>query len=96
MQPLRPLAITVFQSAEKAYRWRLVELTPDGQWAAIDEQRQPEKTYRAAMASGLVQLQQLIEDLAIGPREEDPEAPPAKRKGGKGGLFGFGFGVPRT
>lgn len=93
MQPLRPLAVTVFESADKAYRWRLAELTSDGRWFAIDEQLQAEKTYSAAMASGLVQLQGLIEDLAIGPREEDLEAPPPKRKGG---LFGFGFGVPRA
>lgn len=92
-QPLRHLAVTVIQSANKAYRWRMAELTPDGKWFAVDEQRDSEKTYGAAMAAGLVQLQGMIEDLAVGPREEDPEAPPRKRKGG---LFGSGFGVPRA
>lgn len=55
--------------------------------------RSQKKSYSVAMAAGLMQLQGLIEDLAVGPREEDPEAPPPKRKGG---LFGFGFGVPRA
>lgn len=93
MQPLRHLAVTVIQSANKAYRWRMVELTPDGKWFTVDEQQDAEKTYSAAMAAGLVQLQGLVEDLAVGPREEDPDAPPPKRKGG---LFGFGFGVQRA
>lgn len=92
MQPLRHLAVTVIQSADKAFRWRLVELMPDGKWFTVDEQQGAEKTYSAAMTAGLVQLQGMVEDLAVGPREEDPEAPPPKRKGG---LFGFGFGVPR-
>ena len=73
--------MTVIQSANKAYRWRMAELTPDGKWFAVDEQRDSEKTYGAAMAAGLVQLQGMIEDLVVGPREEDPEAPPRKRKG---------------
>lgn len=37
MQPLCHLAATVFQSADKAYRWRVAELTPDGKWFAIDK-----------------------------------------------------------
>ncbi len=93
MQPLRHLAVTVIQSANKTYRWRLVELAPDGQWTAVDEQEESAKNYSAAMATGLLQLQEMIEDLAVGPRDEDPEAPQAKRKGG---LFGFGFGVPQA
>jgi len=92
MQPLRHLAVTVVLSADKAYRWRVVELTPDGKWFTLDEQQGSEKTYSAAMAAGLVQLQTLIDDLSTGPREVDPDAPRPKRKGG---LFGFGFGVRR-
>lgn len=92
MQPLRHLAVTVIQSANKAYRWRVAELTPDGKWFTVDEQQGAEKTYSVAMAAGLVHLQGLVEDLAVGPREKDLEALPPKRKGG---LFGFGFGVPR-
>jgi hypothetical protein len=56
MQPLRHLAVTVVQSAYKAYRWRLVELIPGSKWTAVDEQQGAEKTYSAAMAAGLVQL----------------------------------------
>ncbi|QRF60212.1 hypothetical protein [Variovorax paradoxus] len=93
MSALRHLAVTVIQSASKAYRWCIGELTPDGKWSAVDEQEEAAKDYSAAMAAGLVQLQGLVEDLAVGPREEDPEAPPPKRKEG---LFGFGFGVPQA
>ncbi|WP_422096348.1 hypothetical protein [Variovorax sp.] len=93
MQPLRQLAVTVIQSASKAFRWRLVELMPDGKWFTVDEQQGSEKNYSAAMAAGLVQLQGMVEDLAVGPREEDPDAPPPKRKSR---LFGFGFGVQRA
>ncbi len=71
--------------------WR--SSTPDGKWFTVDEQQGSEKNYSAAMVAGLVQLQRRVEDLAVGPREEDPDAPPPKRKGG---LFGFGFGVPRA
>ena len=92
LQPLRHLAVTVIQSA-KGYRWRVVELTPDGQWFTVDEQASPMKAYSAAMAAGLLHLQGLVDDLAVGPREEDPEAPAAKAKRG---AFGFGFGLPRA
>ncbi|WP_395350082.1 hypothetical protein [Variovorax sp. UC122_21] len=93
MQPLCHLAVTVFQSADKAYRWRVAELTSDGKWFSIDEQQDAGKTYSAAMAAGLVQLQGLVEDLAIGLRQEDPKALPVKQKDG---LFGFGIGVQRA
>jgi len=91
-QPLRHLAVTVIQSADKAYRWRVAELNPDGRWFTVDEQQNSEKTYSAAMAAGLVQLQGLVEDLALGPREDDSEVHPVKQKGG---LLGFGFGIQR-
>ena len=93
MPPLRQLAVTVFQPADKTFRWRVVELTPDGQWFTVDEQASPMKAYSAAMAAGLLHLQGLVDDLAVGPREEDPEAPAAKAKRG---AFGFGFGLPRA
>ncbi|WP_412180084.1 hypothetical protein [Variovorax paradoxus] len=58
LQPLRHLAVTVIQSA-KGYRWRVAELTRDGQWFTVDEQASPMKAYSAAMAAGLLHLQGL-------------------------------------
>ncbi|WP_206178830.1 hypothetical protein [Variovorax sp. RKNM96] len=46
-------------------------------------------SYKEAMAVGLLVLQQMIDDLGLGPRDE--AAAPAKKP--KGGTFGFGFGT---
>lgn len=50
------------------------------------------KSYSAAMAAGLVRLQGMVEDLSVGPREEEADAPAAKAASG---MFGFGFGLPK-
>jgi hypothetical protein len=50
------------------------------------------KTYKAAMAAGLLELQKLVEDLDVGPREDEPEPAKAKKSGS---VFGFGFGLPK-
>ncbi|MBS76392.1 hypothetical protein ACEN9J_37410 [Variovorax sp. Varisp41] len=92
MAPLRHLAVTVFQANANAFRWRLVELLPDGQWSVIEEQASTVKSYSAAMAAGLVRLQGMVEDLSVGPREEEADAPAAKAASG---MFGFGFGLPK-
>jgi hypothetical protein len=51
------------------------------------------KSYKAAMAAGLLELQKMVDDLDIGPREDEPE--PAKAKKKSGSVFGFGFGLPK-
>lgn len=50
------------------------------------------KTYKAAMAAGLLELQKVVEDLDVGPRKDEPEPGKAKKSGS---VFGFGFGLPR-
>ncbi|WPH23859.1 hypothetical protein [Variovorax paradoxus] len=50
------------------------------------------KTYKAAMAADLLDLQKRVEDLDIGPREDESEPRKADRRGS---VFGFGFGLPK-
>ncbi|SDH70607.1 hypothetical protein [Variovorax sp. OV700] len=96
MPSLRSIAVTVFEDKEGAFRWRLVELGEEG-WQVLGQQARSMKTYKAAMAGGLVELQQMIEDLDVGPREDESEPEPeleeAKKK--SGAAFGFGFGLPK-
>ena len=101
MPSLRSIAVTVFEDKESAYRWRLVELEEES-WRVLRQQPRAMKSYKAAMAAGLVELQQMIEDLDAGPREDEPERKPepqaesAPAEGKKGGAaFGFGFGLPK-
>lgn len=97
MSTLRSIAVTVIEVEEGAYRWRLVELGDEelGQgWSVLRQQPRAMKTYKAAMAAGLVELQKMIEDLDLGPREQEEPglAKPAKKSGP---VFGFGFGLPK-
>ncbi|MET3441411.1 hypothetical protein ABIC94_002169 [Variovorax paradoxus] len=91
MQPLRRIAVTVLEEEEGAYRWRLVELEGES-WYVLSQQARSMKTYKAAMAAGLLELQKMIDDLDVGPRDEEPEPSKAKRSGP---VFGFGFGLPK-
>ena len=96
---LRRIAVTVIEETQGAYRWRLVELEEDG-WQVLSQQSRTLKSYKAAMAAGLRELQQMIPDLERGPREaedadkgeQDDEAKPKNRSGAA--SFGFGFGMP--
>ncbi|NVM92816.1 hypothetical protein FHT32_006509 [Variovorax sp. SG517] len=90
MPTLRHIAITVVENTQGAYRWRLIELDEAG-WRVLREQPRPVRSYKAAMAAGLLQLQGMIDDLDVGPVEEEVEATPAAKKGPS---FGFGFGLP--
>ncbi|MDP9928721.1 hypothetical protein [Variovorax paradoxus] len=105
MPSLRSIAVTVLEDKEGAYRWRLVELEEES-WRVLRQQPRSTKTYHAAMAAGLVELQQMVEDLDVGPREDEsegkpepkpepkPESEPAEGKK-SGAAFGFGFGLPK-
>ena len=108
MSSLRSVAVTVLEDSKGAYRWRLVELEEDN-WRLLRQQPRAMKTYKAAMAAGLVELQAMVEDLDVGPREEEleseaeresapePEPEPASgsdhEEGRKKGAA-FGFGLP--
>jgi hypothetical protein len=90
MPALRPIAITVVEDAQGAYRWRLIELDGDG-WRVLREQSRSVRSYKTAMAAGLLQLQGMVDDLDAGPVEEEAKTAPVAKKGP---TFGFGFGLP--
>jgi hypothetical protein len=90
MQSLRPIALTVVEEEQGVYRWRLIERSASGEWQVLNQQSRSAMTYRKAMADGLLELQGMIDNLDDGPREEEPPAAPAKKRGR---AFGFGFGL---
>ena len=91
MSLLRSIAVTVTEEEEGAYRWRLVELDEE-RWQVLSEQPRAAKTYKAAMAAGLLALQKMVEDLDVGPREPEAES---RRPDSTAVGFGFGFGLPK-
>jgi hypothetical protein len=84
---IRRIAVCVDETSQGKYRWVLIEQTMEPpQWIEIQAAEKPAERYSEAMASGLLALQALIEDLDVGPREAAaPEASPKRR-----GRFGFG------
>lgn len=88
---LRKLAVTVNEERSKAFSWELVELLPDGAWNVVAVGDRPVRTYHSAMAEGLRELQRMVPDLDLGPREpvQEDGARPTRN------TFGFGFGLPK-
>jgi hypothetical protein len=58
----------------------LVELKGDG-WDVLNQQSRSMKSYKAAMAADLLELQKRVEDLDIGPRQDESEPRKAKMSG---------------
>lgn len=85
MTALRSIAVTVEEAAPGAFEWVLLERDID--WVLLCRAKRPAATYAKAMASGLLALQDMIENLDVGPRDEQADTPPHKRA-----TFGFGFG----
>lgn len=87
---LRRVAIYVEEPEPGWFAWTLAEADEGASnWAQIERAEEWVSSYKEAMAAGLLVLQQLIDDLDIGPRDE----PPAIAKKPKSGTFGFGFGT---
>jgi hypothetical protein len=82
---LRPIAVTVEEQAPGAFAWVLLEQAVE--WLPIKRADRPIGSYAAAMAAGLLALQDMVDDLESGPREAMPDATSPKRA-----AFGFGFG----
>ncbi len=82
---LRHIAVTVEEPDAGEFEWVLLEQGVE--WTAVKRAKRPTASYAKAMAAGLLALQEIVEDLDAGPREEKLEAVPAKRA-----QFGFGFG----
>ena len=47
---------------------------------------------RRIKTARLIELQKMVDELDVGPREEEPVSAKAKKSGPD---FGFGFGLPR-
>lgn len=82
---LRAIAVTVEEPEPGAFVWVLLE--QESEWAQLSQAEKARGSYAQAMADGLLALQDLIEDLEIGPRMPELRHSPAERA-----SFGFGFG----
>jgi len=90
MPPLRRIAVYVDEPEPGWFAWALAEADEGASnWAQIERADEWVGSYKEAMAAGLLVLQQMIDDLDSGPRDEAPA--PAKKP--KGSAFGFGFGT---
>lgn len=79
MSRLRPIAISVEESRAQRFVWVLLERESEGDaWHTLAQADSAVASYQEAMADGLLALQALVEDLALGPRLE--EAGDAKQK----------------
>ncbi|MGJ7611184.1 MULTISPECIES: hypothetical protein [unclassified Variovorax] len=90
--PLRRIAVYVDEPEPGWFAWVLSEADEDlSTWSQIETTDEWLRSYKEAMAAGLVALQAMVGDLDRGPREEPPAE--AKRSVGTGTGFGFGFGA---
>lgn len=83
---LRHLAVTVEEPEAGEFDWVLLEQGVE--WAPLKRAKRPAASYATAMAAGLRVLQDMIDDLDAGPREDEVAVRPTKRA-----QFGFGFGA---
>lgn len=81
---LRHIAVTVEEPEIGQFEWVLLE--QGAEWATFRRAKRPAASYAKAMAAGLLALQEMVDDLDAGPREETTEARPLSPR------FGFGFG----
>lgn len=66
------------------FEWVITERVNEDQWKEIDRAKEGYKTYKTAMASGLMALEEMIADLDVGPRRDAeqtdrPHIPPEER-----------------
>jgi len=93
--PLRRLAVFVEAPDDGRFEWVLGELDEDDRVQTIARAHRGVDSYRRAMAAGLLKLQQQVDDLDAGPREqtsadEDDRADAPARAAPRGTAFGFG------
>lgn len=69
---LRLLAVHVAESDPGQFEWVITERVKEDRWTEIHRAEDGYKTYKSAMANGLVALEEMISDLDVGPRR-DPE-----------------------
>lgn len=90
---LRRIAVYVDEPEPGWFAWALIEADEGASiWAQIERADEWVAATRKRWLTGLLVLQQMIDDLDIGPRDE----PPVAAKKPKGSPFGFGFGTNLT
>lgn len=102
--PLRRIAVHVDEPHPGKFEWVLNEALPPSSelWTLLDRAKRPVGSYSKAMASGLLALQALVDDLDEGPRaaqedmpdegnEGDEEDRAPASDGGRRTAFGFGL-----
>jgi hypothetical protein len=69
--PLRRIAVHVEEARPGRFAWVLSELSqePDAFLTEIGRAARPVRSYQEAMAKGLWELQSMVDDLEMGPRE---------------------------
>lgn len=87
--PLRRIAVYVEEPEPGWFAWALIEADGSLEWSQLEAAEQSLRSYKEAMAAGLMALQVLVGDLDVGPREE----PPTEAKKPTSTGFGFGFGA---
>jgi hypothetical protein len=104
MSQLRVIAIHVEEPQTGRFTWVLTER--DGpSWQELAKAAAPARSFKKAMADGLLELQSMVEDLDAGPRRPEIPASPGRegtRRTGRGAApkdgevptnrsyFGFG------
>jgi hypothetical protein len=100
MPALRHIAVHVEEPRSGRFVWVLTERRADD-WQPLGRAGTAQRSYQHAMAEGLLALQQMVDDLDIGPRagaqtsaaspEQERGAEPARAPApDKGAYFGFG------
>lgn len=72
---LRNISVTVVELGDGRFRWQLLEQDASGDWALLEEGTGDIARYAPAMAAGLVRLEQLVDDLSQGPRQQEARGP---------------------
>jgi hypothetical protein len=91
---LRHIAVHVEEPAQGAFEWVLCERDTADQWRQIQRADSPKGSYKDAMAGGLVALQEMVEDLNLGPRQSQARSPPDAVQGGAPDTDSETLGVP--
>lgn len=80
--PLRHIAVYVEEPRPKRFAWVLNESADGGvHWEMLQRAGKPVASYQEAMAGGLAALQEMVDDVKLGPRGEPEVEAPAKRRG---------------
>ena len=64
------LAVHVAEPDPGMFEWVITERVNEDQWKESIAPRKDTKTYKTAMASGLMALEEMIADLDVGPRRD--------------------------